>query len=73
MIENVLEKLGGVGMYGVISICLFFGIFVGVLLWTLRLKQPYLKTMEELPLADGTAPEPDATAAAQPGEPHERR
>ena len=29
MIENVLSRIGGVGVYGVISICLFFAVFVG--------------------------------------------
>ena len=39
-------------MYGVISICLFFAVFVGVLVWTLCLKKPYLNAMRELPLED---------------------
>ena len=47
MIENVLNKMGGLGMYGVISICLFFAVFAGVLVWTLCLKKPYLKAMRE--------------------------
>ena len=60
MIENVLNKMGGLGMYGVISICLFFAVFAGVLVWTLCLKKPYLKAMRELPLDDSSAPESDA-------------
>jgi hypothetical protein len=59
MIENVLSKMGGVGVYGVISICLFFAVFVGVLVWTLCLKKPYLKAMRELPLEDSAVPESD--------------
>ena len=43
MIENVLSRIGGVGMYGVISICLFFAVFVGVLVWTIGLKKSYLE------------------------------
>jgi hypothetical protein len=50
MIENTLRSLGGVGLYGLISICLFFGFFVCMLLWAARLKKPYLKTMQSLPL-----------------------
>ena len=50
MIENVMHSIGGMSMYGVISICLFVAVFVGVLVWTLCLKQPYLKSMRELPL-----------------------
>ncbi len=39
MIQNVLHDIGGIGIYGVISICLFFAVFGGVLLWALRLKK----------------------------------
>ena len=60
MIENVLSKMGGVGIYGVISICLFFGVFVGVIVWTLCLKKPYLKAMRELPLEDSSTTESGA-------------
>jgi hypothetical protein len=57
MIEKVLSSIGGIGMYGIISVCLFFAVFVGVLIWMLTLKKPYLKSMSELPLKD----ESDAT------------
>jgi hypothetical protein len=50
MIENVMHSIGGMSMYGVISICLFVAVFVGVLVWTISLRQPYLKSMRELPL-----------------------
>ena len=52
MIQNVLTGIDGVGLYGVISICIFVAVFLGVVLWVLRLKKPYLKTMRELPLTD---------------------
>ena len=29
MIQNVLRNLGGIGVYGVISVCLFFAFFRG--------------------------------------------
>ena len=64
MIENVLSKMGGVDMYGIISICLFFAVFVGVLLWTLRLKKPYLNAMRELPLEGSPASGSDANLTA---------
>jgi hypothetical protein len=60
MIENVLNRIGSVGVYGIISICLFFAVFVGVLVWTLCLKESYLKAMRELPLDGSAAPESDA-------------
>ena len=62
MIENVTHSIGGMSLYGVISICLFVAVFAGVLVWTIRLKQPYLNAMRELPL-DG---EPAADSELEP-------
>jgi hypothetical protein len=59
-------------MYGVISICLFFAVFVGVLLWTLGLTKTYLKTMRELPLEGEAAPESEFKSSSNPEEKHER-
>ena len=42
MIENVMDSIGGMSMYGVLSSCLFIAVFVGVVVWTIRLKRPYL-------------------------------
>ena len=72
MIQNVLRGIGGVGAYGVISICLFFGVFVGVLLWTASLRKPYLSEMSELPLEKDAAGEPEFETSANPGNSHER-
>jgi hypothetical protein len=55
MIKNVLENIGGIGLYGIISLCLFFAFFTGMLIWAFRLRKPYLKSMEELPLDDSEA------------------
>ena len=71
MIEHVLSGIGGVGTYGVISICLFFAVFVGVLVWTLCLKPSYLNAMRELPLEESSAPEPDADLNLKPGKPYD--
>ena len=57
MIQNVLSNIGGVGVYGVISICIFVAVFLGVVAWMLGLKRPYLKSMRELPLCDEPARE----------------
>ena len=54
MIENVTHSIGGMSLYGVISICLFVAVFTGVLVWTICLKKSYLKAMRELPLHDGS-------------------
>jgi hypothetical protein len=52
MIQNVLREIGGIGIYGVISVCLFFVVFGGALLWALLLKKPFLNSMGSLPLQD---------------------
>jgi hypothetical protein len=62
MIQNVLSRIGGVGLYGIISVVLFFATFVGVALWTWRLQRSYLDTMRELPLREDS----DAANAEDP-------
>ena len=52
MIQNLIRDLGGIGIFGTISVCLFFLVFGVALLWALRLKRPFLKAMESLPLSD---------------------
>jgi hypothetical protein len=54
MIENVVRSVGGIAMFGIFSICLFFAFFIGMTLWASRLKKNYLNSMEGLPLEDGT-------------------
>ncbi|MCX8089314.1 MAG: CcoQ/FixQ family Cbb3-type cytochrome c oxidase assembly chaperone [Verrucomicrobiae bacterium] len=65
MIKAVLEHIGGIGVYGVISILLFFAVFVGVLLRVARMKRAHTDAMAALPLHDGETPQP------QPGPSHE--
>ena len=59
MIQNVLRHIGGVEGFGIISICLFFSFFIGVLIWAMCVRKPYLKSMRELPLQDESAAEPE--------------
>lgn len=54
MIQNLVQNLGGIGAYGTLSICLFLLVFSGALLWVCRLRKPFLKRMEALPLEDDT-------------------
>jgi hypothetical protein len=56
MIKNVLSDLGGVGLYGVISVCLFFAVFTGALIWTFAQRKSLMNTMGALPLADDKMP-----------------
>ena len=52
MIQNVLRDIGGVGVYGAISVCLFFLVFGVALVRACLLKKSYLKSMSALPLED---------------------
>ncbi len=71
MVENVLSRMGGVGMYGVISIVLFFAVFIGVLVWMVGLKKPYLEEMRELPLEGASRSESDADRIPNPENRHD--
>jgi hypothetical protein len=53
MIKNVLSEIGGIGLYGVISICLFFVVFTGMSLWAWRMKKNVAQRLSVLPLNDG--------------------
>ena len=54
MLRNVVTDIGGVGIYGVISICLFFAVFTGMLCWAFMQKKQTLDRNSQLPLEDGT-------------------
>ena len=50
MIKNVLTHIGGVENFGIISISLFFIVFIGMLVWAFGRKRAYLDAMSALPL-----------------------
>jgi len=57
MIRDVLQHVGGIGLYGMVSLLLFFGVFVGVLVWAFRLERGHLDAAARLPLeSDPTQP-----------------
>lgn len=53
MIKNVLSDIGGVGLYGVISILLFFAVFTGMVIWAFSMKKSFAQKMSDSPLNDG--------------------
>ena len=53
MYQNVLTGIDGIGLYGVISIAIFFSFFTGMLIWAFRQKPNHLNRMAELPLEGG--------------------
>jgi hypothetical protein len=60
MIKNVVQDIGGIGLYGIISLCLFFSVFTGALLWACLYKRAFCIGMSSLPLEDGTSSKGDA-------------
>lgn len=53
MIQHIVTEIGGIAGFGVISICLFFATFGGVLIYAFCQKKPFLTSMGNLPLHDG--------------------
>jgi hypothetical protein len=53
MEEKIICSMNGVGIYGVISICIFVAFFTGMLLWAGTKKKGYLDRMGSLPLDSG--------------------
>lgn len=55
MIKNVLSHIGGVELYGILSVLIFFSVFIGMLIWAFRIKRTHLDTMGRLPLQEDPA------------------
>ncbi len=62
MIENVMHRIGGVNAFGIITICLFFAFFIGMIIYAVCLKKTYLNSMSALPLDDESAPQTQPTS-----------
>ena len=52
MVQNVLRQIGGVGVYGVISVVLFFTVFGVAMVWALSHRKAFVDSMSTLPLED---------------------
>ena len=52
MLEHVVRNLGGIGLYGLVSLLLFLGVFLGVLVWAFRLRRSDLEAAARLPLEE---------------------
>lgn len=50
MIRDLARELGGIGVYGITSMVLFFVFFIGALVWALALRKPYVTHMSQIPL-----------------------
>ena len=56
MIKNVLQEVGGLGIYALVSLLLFFTVFTGALVFTFIQRASLCRKMESLPLEDEPAP-----------------
>ncbi len=69
MIKNVLTHIGVIEAYGILSICLFFAVFTGMLVWAFRLNREDLDAIGRIPLGDDSSPPSDSNP--QPESLHE--
>ncbi len=54
MIHHILKYIGGIEQYGIASLCLFGGVFVGVLIWAGLQKKSHLEYMSKVALDNPT-------------------
>ena len=54
MIQNVIRDMGGIAVFGVISICLFFAVFTVAAIYAFMQRKAFCDRMRALPLEDGT-------------------
>lgn len=54
MIQNVLQHIGGIQNYGIISLFLFFSLFGVLFVWAMSLRKPHLEKMARMPLEEET-------------------
>jgi hypothetical protein len=53
IVHSILREAESINGYGLFSFMLFFGFFIGVLVWSFLLKKNYLNHMGDLPLDGG--------------------
>jgi cytochrome c oxidase cbb3-type subunit IV len=50
MFQYIFDSIAGIEIFPIVSLFLFFGLFLGIVYWAVRADKDYLKKMEELPL-----------------------
>jgi len=50
MFQYVFDSIAGIEVFPIVSLILFFCLFIGIVIWAVRADKDYLKKMEELPL-----------------------
>lgn len=54
MLSEPLSAIEGVSLYPIISLIMFFSLFVVSIIWVVRLDKKYIHRMENLPLESNT-------------------
>lgn len=54
MYKNVLASIPGIEFWPIISLVIFFSVFVGLIVWFFRADRTRLQELAELPLHDAT-------------------
>lgn len=57
MIKHVLQEVGGLGIYALVSLLLFVAVFTGALVFTFIQRASLCRKMESLPLEDEPNPQ----------------
>jgi hypothetical protein len=50
MLSSYLSKIDGVEIYPVITLLIFFGVFLSIIVWTFKRDKEYLLKMSRLPI-----------------------
>ena len=50
MYKNILQSITGIEIYPIISFAIFFGFFLGLILYVILVDKNLVKNMSELPL-----------------------
>lgn len=48
-VKHHLESIAGIEIYPLISLCIFFAFFMGLIYFVIRLQDAHVKEMESLP------------------------
>jgi len=54
MYKNVLASIPGIEFWPIISLAIFFSVFVGLIVWFFRADKARLQELSELPLHDAS-------------------
>jgi hypothetical protein len=53
-VKHHLDSISGIEIYPLISLCIFFIFFIGLLVYVVKMNKNYVETMESLPLEKET-------------------